>query len=458
MTVSTVSTAEPGTLPGSLLLGDSRGLHRVAEDLARGTRVARSLRDTLANRELAQALSSWNSAPEHPDAFVAALFPEPPPASNVPFLPKERLLSPREKSAAADAFAQVLESCEFTSGPAVTAFEDALADYAGLSCAVATGSGTDALAIALRAVGVEPGDEVILPANSFAATENAVFACGAVPVLADVTTPDGNLDPESVAERITPRTVALLPVHLYGKLADMAGLRAVADRHGLRIVEDACQAIGVTGVGRYSDAAALSFNPYKNVGLCGKAGAVVTGSAEIAERCRVLGYHGFEPGRKNVKREAYGLNARIDNTMAAIGLALLPWTSLRGLRRTYLARRYVEALRPLAAEGVIETPVFAPDHSWHLFPVLAAGGAGARDALLERLARTSRVETDVYYPVLTHRQKTPVRERFFGQAHLPRTEWLHGRVLHLPLHAGLSLGEQDRVVEALYAATRRAAA
>ncbi|MEU3934780.1 DegT/DnrJ/EryC1/StrS family aminotransferase [Streptomyces sp. NPDC029044] len=454
----TVFAAEPGTITGSPLPGDSSSLHRVAQDLARGVRTARPVRETLANRELAKVLSSWDSspAPVHPDALVAPLFPEPPPAAGVPFLPKERLLSPEEKSAAADAFARVLETCEFTSGPAVTAFEDAVADYLALSCAVATGSGTDALIIALRAVGVGPGDEVIMPANSFAATENAVFACGAVPVLADVTTPDGNLDPESVAERITPRTVAVLPVHLYGKLADMAGLRAVADRHGLRIVEDACQALGVTGVGQYSDAAALSFNPYKNVGLCGKAGAVVTGSAEIAERCRVIGYHGFEPGRKNVKCEAFGLNARIDNTMAAIGLALLPWTSLRGLRRTCLARRYVDALRPLVEEGVLEAPAFAPDHSWHLFPVLPTGGGAVRDAVLEDLARTSRVEADVYYPVLTHEQGTPVRERLFGQAHLPRTEWLHHRVLHLPLHAGLSLGEQDRVVEALYAAMRRA--
>ncbi|MEU0725343.1 DegT/DnrJ/EryC1/StrS family aminotransferase [Streptomyces sp. NPDC006140] len=454
----TVSTADPATTTGSTatgsaLLGDSRSLHRVVEDLAGGVRITHPVREALANRELASTLSAWNSAPGDPDLFVASLFPEPAQVSHVPFLPKERLLSPREKSAAAEAFAQVLESCEFTSGPAVTAFEDAVADLAGMNCAVATGSGTDALVLALRAVGVEPGDEVILPANSFAATENAVFACGAVPVLADVTT-DGNLDPVSVAEQVTPRTVAVLPVHLYGKLADMAGLRAVADRYALRIVEDACQAIGVTGVGRYSDAAALSFNPYKNVGLCGKAGAVVTDTAEIAERCRVAGYHGFAPGRKNVKCEAYGLNARVDNTMAAIGLALLPWTGLRGLRRTYLARRYVEALRPLAEESVLETPVFAPDHSWHLFPVLVDGGAPARDALLDELARRNRVETDVYYPVLTHRQQTPVRERFFGRARLPRTEWLHDRVLHLPLHAGLSLGEQDRVVEALYAATR----
>lgn len=107
---------------------------------------------------------------------------------------------------------------------------------------------------------------------------------------------------------------------------------------------------------------------------------------------------------------------------------------------------------------MIETPAFAPDHSWHLFPVLAAGGAAVRDALLERLAGASGAETDVYYPVLTHRQKTPVRERFFGQADLPRNQWLHDRVLHPPLHAGLPLGELDRVVEALYAATRRTAA
>ncbi|AZM56028.1 3-oxo-glucose-6-phosphate--glutamate aminotransferase [Streptomyces sp. WAC 01529] len=443
---------DQAAVAGRTLTGDSASIHELAQGVLDGVPLRFRVRETLANQELAKTLEALRHS-ESDTSVLRTLFPGSLDTTGVAFLPKDRLLSPEEKSAAATAFAGVLDSGDFTSGPAVDSFEGALSEFLGAAHTVATGSGTDALIIALRAVGVGPGDQVILPANSFAATENAVFACGAEPVLADVTLPDGNLDPASVEEHITARTAAILPVHLYGRLADMAGLRAVADRHRLGLVEDACQAIGVTGVGQYSDAAVLSFNPYKNFGLCGKSGAVVTGSAEIAERCRVLSYHGFVPGQKNIKCETFGLNSRIDNTMAAIGLALLPWLSLRALRRTCLAKRYIDALSPLARQLPLDVPTFVPDHAWHLFP-LVFHEDGLRDTVRTRVSRSSGVETDVYYPVLTHQHETPLREKLFGGVSLPRTEQLNAHVLHLPLHAGMSLGEQDRVIDALHDALR----
>ncbi len=222
------------------------------------------------------------------------------------------------------------------------------------------------------------------------------------------------------------------------------------------MVEDACQAIGVTGVGRYSDAAVLSFNPYKNFGLTGKAGAVLTGDGALHEQMEKLAYHGFAPGEKNVKADVWGLNAKIDNSTATVAMGLLPGLTLNNYRRAFLAHRYIDALADLGAAGHLVLPAFTEDHAWHLFPVRVAAGEAARDALRGRL-HASGVETDIYYPVLTHHQRTPLREKLFGGVSLPRTEELNATVFHLPLHNGLSVTEQDRVIEALHAAVHATA-
>ncbi|WP_055573075.1 DegT/DnrJ/EryC1/StrS family aminotransferase [Streptomyces prasinopilosus] len=433
--------------------GDSHSLFRLVRDIRAGRDIT-GLHGgpALANRELARVLERGEPAlAPAPRGSVFAW--DGPWTGEVRFLPRERLLSAPERAAALRAFTGVLDTGAFTSGPAVGAFEAALAEFLGVPHAVATSSGTDALIIALRAVGVGHGDNVILPANSFAATENAVLACGARPVLADVGD-DYTLDPDSVAERITGRTKAVLPVHLHGKLTDLSGLRAVCDRHGAALVEDACQAIGVTGVGQHADAAALSFNPYKNFGLCGKAGAVVTRVPELAERSRAVSYHGFSPDVKNVKSELLGFNAGIDNTQAEIALGLLPYLTLGNYRRLFLAARYLDGLADLAASGAIRLPEFTPDHAWHLFPVQVEPAAGPRDALKDRLWAEHRVETDVYYPVLTHRQH-PVSDAGLSPSRpLFHTERLHSRVLHLPLHKALSIAEQNRTIEALHDCVR----
>ncbi|MFJ6200074.1 DegT/DnrJ/EryC1/StrS family aminotransferase [Micromonospora sp. NPDC092111] len=431
--------------------GDSSGLHHIVTDLTRAARPRYRFRPGPANDRLAATVLRESRLRPAAD-LLTDLFTVRPDDGRTRFLPKERLFSDDEKALAVAAFERAVRAGDMTSGPQIEQFEAALAGQLGLPEVIATSSGTNALVIALLAVGVGAGDEVIIPANSFAATENAVLAINAVPVLADVRT-DFTLDPADVATRITGRTVAILPVHLYGKLADMPALADLARSHGLALVEDACQAIGVTGVAAHSDAAALSFNPFKNVGLCGKAGAVVTRGAEVAARCRVFAYHGFAVGRKNVKTADFGFNARIDNTLAAIGLDLLPLAAVNGLRRTWLAQRYCEALAPLAEQGMLGLPEFAGDHGWHLFPIQVLDGA-SRDGLRDWLAEHAGVETDVYYPMLTHRQHTPLRDAAFTDVRLPVTERLHERVLHLPLHQHLTIAEQDRTVEGLHAAFR----
>ncbi|MGW0929972.1 DegT/DnrJ/EryC1/StrS family aminotransferase [Streptomyces sp. NPDC002644] len=439
----------------SSFTGDSADIRRLVTEVRRGEVPAYAPTGSRANQALAGLLTQdpGRLAPDAPGSVFAA-DPRPEAAAPVPFLPRERLLTRDEQRVAVERFTQVLATGELTSGPAVAEFEDALADFLAVPHAVGTGSGTDALVIALRAVGVGHGDEVIMPANSFAATENAVWLCGATPVLVDVEPDRHTLDPALAEAAIGPRTRAILPVHLYGRLADMEALARVARRHGLRVVEDACQAIGVTGVGKHADAAALSFNPYKNFGLTGKAGAVVTCQDEVADSARRFAYHGFDPKQKNVKEGGYGLNARIDNATAAIAVGLLPCLTLNNYRRAFLARRYLDGLAALEASGSVLLPAFGPDHAWHLFGVRVAAGPAARDAVRAHMRSTGRVETDVYYPVLTHRQQTPLHRRLFAETVLPVTERLHDTVLHLPLHNNLSLAEQDRVIEALHGAVR----
>ncbi|MER6404292.1 DegT/DnrJ/EryC1/StrS family aminotransferase [Streptomyces viridosporus] len=445
------------TFPNPSFTGDSTDISRLVAEVRCGEVPPYTPSPSRANRALADLLTRdpGRLDPAAPDS-VFATGPRPETGQPVPFLPRERLLTRDEQRTAAECFARVLAGGELTSGPAVTEFEDALADFLGVPHVVGTGSGTDALVVALEAVGVGHGDEVIMPANSFAATENAVWARGATPVLVDVDPDRHTLDPALVEAAVGPRTRAILPVHLYGRLADVPALVQVARRHGLRVVEDACQAIGVTGVGKYTDAAVLSFNPYKNFGLTGKAGAVVTRDDELAARARRFSYHGFDPKRKNVKEGGYGLNARMDNSTAAVGLGLLPRLTLRNYRRAFLARRYLDGCAELTANGSVLLPAFEPDHAWHLFGVRVTAGRAARDSIRAHMRSTGRVETDIYYPVLTHRQQTPLHRELFGQVVLPRTEHLHETVLHLPLHNDLSLAEQDRVIEALHAAVRAA--
>lgn len=365
----------------------------------------------------------------------------------VDFLPLNRLISAEEVEAILAVMSEVLPTGQFTSGPYVNRFEDILSGYLQKKYVVATSSGTDAAMVALLALGLRPGDEVIMPANSFAATENAVLAVGGIPVYADIDPQTYTLDPASAEAAVTPRTRFILPVHLYGKKADMASLRELADRYRLKIVEDACQAIGVTELGREGDALILSFNPYKNVGVCGKGGAIALDDEEAARRCLQYSYHGFEVNVKNRKVRDFGFNSRMDNLQAAIGIERMKHLSLNNFKRLVLADRYREGLQSLADSEKIRLPGSSDDHVWHHFPIQIL--SADRDQVRRELMDKFSAETDIYYPVLSHKQDTPFVNARYADARLPQTDLTHSRLLHLPMYPHLTWEEQDHLMEGL---------
>jgi dTDP-4-amino-4,6-dideoxygalactose transaminase len=344
----------------------------------------------------------------------------------------------RELGAAFDA---VLDESRFVGGGAVGRFEQAFASYCGAGEAVGVGSGTDAIAIALRAAGVGHGDQVITAANSPVPTVAGIALAGATPVLADVGPATLTLDAASAAGAVGPRTRALVPVHLYGRCAEMEPLLELARAHGLAVVEDAAQAhgaeLGGRRVGMLGDAAAFSFYPTKNLGALGDAGAVVTSNPELAERARRLREYGWGDDRVSVDRAG---QSRLDTLQAALLLAKLPLLERWNARRRTLAQRYTAAL----AGSALEPPSAAPSgaHVHHLYVVRSQ----ARDALRERL-RARGVETLVHYPRPVHEQ--PAWAGMARPGALAESERACREVLSLPLYPQLDDAEVDAVVEAV---------
>ena len=334
----------------------------------------------------------------------------------------------------------MLERGWFILGPELDAFEREFADAVGARHAVGVGSGTDALAIALRALGIGPGDEVITSALSAAYTALAILAAGARPVFAEIDPERLTLDPAAAAAAVTPRTAALLPVHLYGQPAEMTALVDVARRHGLAVVEDCCQAHLATcegrPVGSFGAAGAYSFYPTKNLGALGDAGALTTYDSALAARARRLRnggqaerYHHVEPG----------VNSRLDELQAAIlreRLRLLAgWTS----RRRELAAMYRAAL-----DGVVTLPPeMDAGHVYHLFVTRCA----ARDALAQHLSR-SGIGSLVHYPVPLPKQPAFAAA---DPAPCPIAEQVCGEVLSLPLYPQLAPADLERVAAAVRA-------
>jgi dTDP-4-amino-4,6-dideoxygalactose transaminase len=342
----------------------------------------------------------------------------------------------------AAAVQRVLGSGRLVLGPEVRAFEEEWAAYCGVRHCVTVNSGTDALRLALRAYGVGPGDEVVTVSHSFVATSFAVELTGARPVWADVDPVTGTMDPESAAAAITPDTRALLPVHLYGRCADMGRLRELADRHGLRLLEDAAQAHGATYDGRRAgglgDAACFSFYPTKNLGAAGDAGAVVTDDGSLASRIRSLRNYG--ESRKHRHDEVAG-NSRLDELQAAIlRTRLCRLDDLNAARRIHAARYHA---------GLAGSSVRTPDlgvgmeHVFHLYVVRAA----ERDALARHL-KAQGVGYGLHYPVPAHLQPAFVRPRE-GAISLPATETWAREVISLPLYARIPDAHVDRAIEAV---------
>ena len=331
----------------------------------------------------------------------------------------------------------------YVQGPAVTSFEREWAAYCGVEYAVGVASGTDALELTLTALGVGPGDEVVVPANTFIATAAAVVRAGAVPRFADVSGDTLLMTPGTLAEAITPRTRAVIVVHLFGQMPDMAGLLAAAAAAGIHLVEDAAQAHSAEWDGRragsFGDAACFSFYPGKNLGAFGDGGAVVTSRADLADRVRSLANHGRAHGAAHYEHTCLGTNSRLDALQAILLSGKLAFLDTWTKQRIALAARYREAF---SGTGLRLTGV-APQarHVYHLFVVRVAG----RDEVRAELARRG-IETGVHYPVPCHRQP-PLRR--FADRPLPVAEQAAGELLSLPMFPHLTEGQLGFVCEAL---------
>ena len=340
-----------------------------------------------------------------------------------------------------EGFARVLATGAYVGGPQVAAFEAGFAAYSGRQHCIGLGNGTDAVEFAVRAAGVGPGDEVIVPANTFVATAEAVARAGGRSVAVDVSDDTLLISPEAAAAAITPRTKAIIPVHLFGQMAPMAPLHALAAAHGLAVIEDAAQAQGATqhgaGIGTGSLAAATSFYPGKNLGAYGDGGAVVCDADQVAAAVKLLGNHGS--ARKYV-HETLGFNSRLDTLQAVVLSA-----KLRRLDGWNAARQAAASVYDaLLAGSAVRTPVVAAGnaHVWHLYVVRVA----RRDAVLEAL-QAEGVGAAIHYPVPVHRQPAFADAAEVGSA--PVAERAADEILTLPLFPGITAAQQERVAEVL---------
>ncbi len=353
-----------------------------------------------------------------------------------------------EREAYLAAFAQVLDSGAFVGGPQVAEFEAAFAAFCGAKHGIAVNNGTDALLLALRALGVGPGDEVITAANSFFATAEAISHAGAKPVLADVEASTLLLDLDDAARRVTAKTRAIIPVHLFGQLADMPRVRDFATERGLRVLEDSAQAHGATRggdrAGATGDAAAFSFYPTKNLGAIGEGGAVTTNDPAVAERVKRLRDHG-QAGRHDHVDIAY--NARLDSVQCACLTISLGRLATANEARRMLAQRYRARLGN-AVRFVTEAQASVP--VYHLMVVRVA--AEKRDAIRDALARAG-VATAIHYPRPIHLQRA-YAHLGQGPGSCPVAERAAGEMISLPMFPDLSVAAVDYVCDQLLVALR----
>ena len=340
-------------------------------------------------------------------------------------------------------WAGVLERTAFVLGDEVADFESAFAEFCEVEHCVGVGSGTDAIEIALRAAGLQPGDEVIVPANTFIASAVAVLRAGCTPALVDVDPLTHLIDVDAVEARIGPRTRALLPVHLFGQMAPLAELAGVAGPAGLAVVEDAAQSQGASQNGRMSGSvgrvAATSFYPGKNLGAYGEAGAVLTSDPDVAQSARAIRDHGSS---KKYEHDVLGFNSRLDTLQAVVLRAKLRRLSDWNKARQTAAARYDELLSGIEE---VQRPVVAAgnDAVWHLYVVRVP----ERDRLLARL-HESAVGAGIHYPVPVHLQPA-MAMLGHRKGEFPVAEEAAASILSLPLFPGITEEQQQYVVQEL---------
>ena len=344
------------------------------------------------------------------------------------------------------AVTEVLQSGMLAQGRRVKELEDAWANFIGVRHAIAMGNGTQALMAIFAGIGLEPGDEVITVSHTFAATANAILYTGATPVFIDIEPDTYLIDAKKIEAAITPRTRAICPVHLFGLVADMDMISAIADRHGLIVVEDACQAHGATFRGRPAGSfghGAFSLYATKNM-TTAEGGFVTTNDDRLSDWLRLYRNQGM---RARYQFEMLGYNFRMTDLQAAIGIVQLDKLEANTARRQAIARRYDDALADLP----VHLPA-TPDGRVHVFHQYTVEVGEERDAIVEEL-REAGVGADIYYPVPVHRQEY-IMERGL-HADLPVTEAAAARTLALPMFPGLTADEQATVVAALREAVGR---
>ncbi len=343
-------------------------------------------------------------------------------------------------------FDAVMAAASFVGGKDVDAFEREYADFLDARHCVGVANGTDAIELALRALRIGAGHEVVLPANTFVATAEAVARTGATPVLADVDPQGLLLDPEAAVAAFTAQTKAVIPVHLYGQAAPVEGLRAAAEAAGVAVVEDAAQSQGATRHGTFTgtlgDIAATSFYPGKNLGAYGDAGAVLTASAELATSVRLLGNHG-SPAK--YEHSTLGFNSRLDTLQAVVLRAKLNRLAAWNDARRAAAETYDRLLSEMP-DVVVPSTLEGNVHVWHLYVVRVP----RRDAVLQHLNEAG-IGAGIHYPVPVHLQGA-FRHLGYAAGAFPVTELAAGQILSLPLFPGITVAQQERVVGELASA------
>lgn len=341
------------------------------------------------------------------------------------------------------ALKRVIENQDFILGSEVTGLEREVAAYCGTKYGVGVASGTDALILALRAVNVGEGDEVILPAFTFFATAEAVSIVGAKPVFADIDPSTYNIDPGLIDKRITKRTKAIIPVHLYGQCADMDPIMKIAAKHGLKVIEDNAQAIGATYKGRKSgsmgDIGALSFFPSKNLGAFGDAGMVVTNDEKLADRVKVLRVHG---SAVRYIHSEIGINSRLDNLQAAV-LRI----KLRHLDKWLEARRATAEFYKEKLKGLPVMVPHVPDYNMHTYHQYTLRVKQDQDKLMKRLL-DSGIETRTYYPIPLHLQDC-YKDLGYKKGDLKESEKACKEVFSIPIFPEMTSAEKAYVADTI---------
>jgi dTDP-4-amino-4,6-dideoxygalactose transaminase len=347
-----------------------------------------------------------------------------------------------------EALGAVIDSGRFLFGPEVAHLENEVARISQAGHAIGCASGSDALLLAMMALEIGPGDEVILPSFSFFATASCVTRVGATPVFVDIDARTFNVSPAAIEAAITPRTKAIIPVHLFGQCAEMDEICRIALAHNVIVVEDAAQAIGAAyhsrGAGSWGLIGCFSFYPTKNLGGMGDGGMLTANEASIAERLRLYAAHGMQP---RYHHKVVGINSRLDTFQAAVLGVKFKYLAEAVVARQTNADRYQKLFSGVEIAGRIELPYQDPNayHVWNQYTVRVRNGQ--RDALRAHLAAES-IGAEIYYPIPIHQQEC-YQNMSYARSSLPETEAAAGEVLSLPIYPELTVEEQETVVNSI---------